>query len=174
MAGPFTEDDVQGYPHYAAYKKGGPGLFRKSLRQDLRGGGQSLEDLYRTMAFRDIGNQQTQARDMARRSVAAGFGSNTPTGLLPALEGQIALSAPYGEANLGAAEAARRAKNETGRELELSRQRQANWWATLVAPSLQQRALDLQELALESQNAFGLAGAQGGGFGGGVLGGLFG
>ena len=159
----FNKDEVSSYPGYGKYNASGGGLYRRFLNQNLRERSpEYVGDVYRTQAFRDIGNQQSQANEQADRDLASsGFGGLSSTsGLSSSVRARSAAAAPYGEANLASRELARRAMMEVGRERSQENQRRANWWATLTAPGLQQRALDIQE-------AFGLAGFGPGGFAGG-------
>lgn len=154
-------------PNYGDYKKGGIGLYRRFLRGELAGRGTSAEQGARARAFADTAQGQRQANDQGTRAIRGSFGMNAPTGLETALRTQTAQSAPYGEANLAAEELGKRQQLRAGSALQASKQGQANFYATLIAPLLQKYGLDISQEGIGAQTALGLAGLGGSGGGGG-------
>lgn len=128
-------------PNYKIFGKGGVGLYRNFLTRQLGGqGGYNVEHAYRNDAYRNIGQQQSNAQMGARQSMISSLGATNPTGLDSAMRSQIALSSPYGAADIGAKEAGRKAMLQTGGALEQSKLNQSAWYSTLVS-NLMQAAL---------------------------------
>ena len=151
-------------------------LYRRYLTNQLRGEGLGAEQSYRNEAYSGVAGQQAQSDMAAKRTLASGFGSQNPTGLSTAVMSQNALNAPYGEANLGAQEAGRRSMINIGSARDANRLNQVSMYNSLFSNLLAERNLQLQQQALEDQNALALAasagGSSGGGSGGAFLGGL--
>lgn len=138
-------------------------LYNKWNKRQLGRYGTDVEQQYRNQAFSDIGNQQMQANLQGQQALTSSFGTNNPTGLMGAIVAQNALAAPYGQANLGAAEAGRRAMMEAAQSHYANKQARANIYTTLWGPALQMEAFDIQKQQIAAMNAQAAAAASAGG-----------
>lgn len=148
-------------PRYKQYMDKRIRLYRKYLRNQFAEGGVTREQAFRQSAYADLAAQQSQANDQAQRAIMGSFGTNQPTGLTAEMMRQSALGADYGGADLAAREAGRQAMMQTGQELEAQKQRQANWYVSVVVPLLQKMSMDVQKEIAEAQISA-AAGAAGG------------
>jgi len=125
------------YPRYSNFFRGGPGAYKKYLKDEIQQGAPGVEEYYRNQMFQDIGANQMQANEQVRRATTGGFGMNAPTGLTSALMAQNQLRSDYGGANLTATRMQQQRMRELGGELTGLKQKQANWYATGIAPWVQ-------------------------------------
>lgn len=148
-------------PKYKQYLDKRIRFYRQYLKGQLHEGGRTQEQLLRRDAYEDLAAQQAQANDQAKRAIVGGFGMNQPTGLTAEMMRMNALQADYGGADLAAKQAGRQAMMQVGGELEAQKQRQANWYATVVMPLLQKFSIDTQKEIAEAQIAAASASAGG-------------
>ena len=124
-------------PRYSGFYRGGLRKYKKYLKGEIKQGAPGVESYYRNLMFRDLGNQQIQANQQVNRAMVGGFGMNAPTGLSSALMAQNQLRSDYGGANLTATRMQQQRMRELGGELSGLKQKQANWYATGIAPWVQ-------------------------------------
>ena len=127
------------------------------LAKALGRGGLDAEQAYRQQAYGTIANQTMAARDAARTGVAGAFGANNPSGLTAALQSRAQLAAPYAQAGMQATMAGQNQQMRLGQGWQDARQRNANFYTTLMGPYLQNKQIE---------QAAALAAAQAGGAGG--------
>lgn len=123
-------------------------LFRSFLLRELGQGGPDAEQAARTAAFSTIGGQQMAAEDAARRGSVGSLGANNIGGMLGNMQGQIRMSAPYGQAEQSARAAGKQAVMNAGQGWQNWKQGQANWMATMMGPYLTQQQIENQAAAM--------------------------
>ena len=119
-------------------------LFRGFLMRELGHGGTDAEQAARTAAFSTIGNQTQAASDQARRGTVGMIGANNPNGMLPSIQSQIQMQAPYAQAEQQAGIAGKQAVSNAGQGWQNLKQSQANWFATMMQPYLTQEQIKMQ------------------------------
>lgn len=148
MPNPWMDNDdwrwdinAEAGPSYPGVKKGaGYQAYGKILQGQLRE--RPAARAYRQVAFDSIGRNVRGAEEAARGSSAAALGIQNASAMPAQVSAIARAQAPYAEARMKANQIGRAESRQAGQDLFARRQANANYWATVMGPWLQNKNIE--------------------------------